>query len=264
MKKSVKVIITLGVCFVAILVGALGSVVAFGTATPKTTIEAYNLTFKDTVYISYAVNFENAPANSEKGILVWETPQSSYTIETADCTKVTKVFTTETIDGKKCNVYNYSGIAAKELARDVYTVSFIKAPDGTYTYSEPHKYSVLQYAYNKLGYTGTATDDTGLVNLLNAMLDYGAEAQKYFNYDVENLANAKYYQILLSDGALADQSKRGLYREGIDITVTAPEVKDGKSFAGWMNGDGQYVSYDATYTFKMPAENTELTPVYAE
>ena len=71
----------------------------------------------------------------------------------------------------------------------IYARAYISVGGEEY-YSEPVKYSILNYIYNKLGYTGTATTNEKLDALLRGMLEYGASAQMYFDYKTEELANA--------------------------------------------------------------------------
>jgi hypothetical protein len=75
----------------------------------------------------------------------------------------------------------------------VYSVAYLDVEEERY-YSEPVKYSVLDYAYIKLGYTGTASDNQYLKDMLSSMLDYGADAQKYFNYNTDNALFFRIYQ----------------------------------------------------------------------
>ena len=51
------------------------------------------------------------------------------------------------------------------------------------------EYSIRQYCVNKIN----ANTDPKLVALCRSLLDYGAEAQEYFNYEATNLANADNY-----------------------------------------------------------------------
>ncbi len=261
MKKHVKIILT--VLIVAVALTTFGFV-AFGEGETSCSIEKYNLAFKDSVYISYAVKFENVPDGAECGILVWDEPQSSYTVGVGKPTKITESTSTVNFGSGLCYVYDYAGVSAKEMSRDIYTVAYVKDGD-EYTYSKMSKYSVLQYAYNKLGYTGMGTPSTDeeFKELLNAMLKYGAAAQEYFGYDTDRLATAQYQLVYLTDGTLSDRAGYGLYLEGAEVTVTAEATKDGAAFAGWTNSDGEIVSTSTEYTFTVPNENVYLTATYA-
>ncbi len=55
---------------------------------------------------------------------------------------------------------------------------------------------------------------------------------------------------------------QGAYIEGADVTVTA-SANTGYEFVNWTDSDDEVVSTDAEYTFEMPAENLELTAIFA-
>lgn len=260
MRKHLKIAIA-GIVFAVVL--AVGTVIALGFGDPAVTVEKYNLTFKDTVYLTYAVRFDNLPSGAEKGILVWDKPQSEYTVNTGGYTKITAHSGTVNFGNGTCYIYDYKGIAAKEMTDTVYIVGYIKDGD-KYTYSELSKFGVLHYAYNKLGYTGDGTTNEKFAELLQSLLQYGAEAQKYFGYNVGNLATDKYYLLELDGGKLDDLATFGLYKEGIELNVTAPDTKDGAGFAGWIDQDGKYVSYESSFTHTVSGANEKLTATYSK
>jgi hypothetical protein len=77
------------------------------------------------------------------------------------------------------------GIAAKDLGDVVHFAIYAKLKDGSYAYSSLISYSPKTYAYNLLK-TGT----TEMKTMVAAMLNYGAAAQKYFNYKTSDLVNS--------------------------------------------------------------------------
>ncbi len=260
MKKHLKIAVAVIVFAVVI---AVGTVIALGLGDPAVTVEKYNLTFKDTVYLTYAVRFDNLPSGAEKGILVWDEPQSEYTVNASGYTKITNHSGTVNFGNGTCYIYDYKGIAAKEMTDSVYIVGYIKDGDN-YTYSELSKFGVLHYAYNKLGYTGEGTTNAKFAELLQSLLQYGTEAQKYFGYNVGNLATDKYYLLELDGGKLDDLSTFGLYKEGIELNVTAPATKDGAGFAAWVASDGEYLSFEPSFTYTVQGANEKLTALYSK
>ena len=76
--------------------------------------------------------------------------------------------------------------SAKELGDSVWFVVYVTTEDGE-THSSAISYGASVYAYNKLH---SATASEAVKALCQAMLDYASSAQIYFNYNVENLANA--------------------------------------------------------------------------
>ena len=110
-----------------------------------------------------------------------------------------------------CYVFTCSGIAAKEMASDVKATGYCVQNGVTYT-GDPVNYSVLKYVTNQL-----KKDDAKFRTMLVDLLNYGTEAQKYFNYNTKNLANA---------GLTAEQ--QGYGTKDVEIgTVKASTPLDG-------------------------------------
>lgn len=261
MKKTIRIAVAALALIIALTTMAF---VASGSNEPAVTVKSYNLSFKDSVYISYAVKFENVPDGAQTGVLIWDEAKSSYTKDTEGALRITEASDTVKIGGETCFVYDYKGISAKEMTKDIYMVAYIN-DGGEYTYSALSKYSVLQYVYNKLGYSGvgTPTTDEDFVGLLNSMLEYGAAAQSFFGENTDRLATAKYYMISLEGGTLADLSDGGLYLEGVELSVSA-DVPDGNTFEAWIDADGNVVSNSASFTYTVGTENVKLSVKYAE
>ena len=228
----------------------LASVLCFGAAAdgaePSVAIPGHNLALEDSIHIIYYVDFQNVPAGAEKGVLIWTSPRSSYTYGTQNA-KLTE----STGEYGSYLKYEFTDVAAKMMAQDIYAVAYIK--DGnSITYSALDKYSVLQYAMNKKTSTSKKSGGTAtLGELVTGMLEYGATAQKYFNYQTDRLANAAYYQITVENGTLADGTMKGLYPVGTSLTLTAK--KTGFQFVNWTNQMGDVVGTEKTLSVAVTA-----------
>ena len=99
--------------------------------------------------------------------------------------KVTDYSEGKSASGVDCWVFTFPGIAAKEMASYVNATAYY-VKNGTSYEGMSKDYSVLDYAQNQLAKSSNAKLLTMLVDLLN----YGAEAQKYFGYNTSRLANA--------------------------------------------------------------------------
>ena len=252
MKKSIFLLLTL-----ALLLGVLGvfSIVANADEVePQMSIAYCNLSFRDTVCIKYAV----ASNVSDAKILIWTSPEADYTVGTHD-SEITEYYT-ENIGGTPHMVFDYTELSAKQMTDVVYARAYTRV-DGVDYYSEVNKYSILQYAYNKLA---TSTD-AKLKALLSDMLVYGASAQEYFGYHADRLATATWYQIKVTAGWLDDGMNHGLYLQGDKVTLTAPETDaEGKIFSCWVDESGNEVATTATFEVTVGTANAVYTPVYAE
>lgn len=226
MNKKRK-ILTLAAFALALGVGA--GISAFtetktATATTETPIlEIYkkNLSFKESIYILYAIDAQNVATTDEFGLLVWNTPQESYEYETATAVVTDKY--TATISGATYPTFYYTDLVAKEMTDVVYSRAYVKR-DGEYYYSDVDKYSILEYAYNKLGKTDKeATTDTQLKALLESMLAYGGAAQIYTDYKTDTLANDDFIYVQIVNAKFEDGFDYGLYKAGTQVKVIPDE-----------------------------------------
>lgn len=267
MKKTKKILI---VAIVIALLCALVAVIVIAAgltendseasnADIKLDIVATNLSFSDSVYIKYAVDRQNITDDNDVKLLVWLSVPSSFTYGTEAVVLDSSGY--QTIGGVDYIIFDYKDLAARQMTDDVYARAYANV-DGKDCYSEVSKYSILKYAYNKLGKTGTATTNEKLVDLLENMLNYGALAQEYTGYKTDRLATASFSQIKVEGGTLADTFDSGLYLEGDKVTITASEKNNGFSFVGWKNADGEIVSTEATTTVTAGSENEVYSAVY--
>jgi hypothetical protein len=88
-------------------------------------------------------------------------------------------------DGTKYMVQT-TGIAAKRMGDDLWVRVYMKAKDGTVTYGPIVSYSPETYCYSRLA----KSSSVAMKKLCVAMLNYGAAAQLYFDYNSKNLVNA--------------------------------------------------------------------------
>jgi len=254
MKKLLLLLLTL--TMVAAAIGAIAIGVSAEESAPEMSIAYCNLSFSDNIYIKYAVRSDV----SDVKILIWTLPEDEYVIGTQD-DEVTEYYT-ENIGGVPHMIFDYTELAAKQMADVVYARAYTKV-DGVDYYSDVNKYSILQYAYSKLGKTGTASTNTELKSLLSSMLTYGASAQKYFDYKENRLATAEWYQVKVTAGTLDDGCTHGLYLPGDKVVLTAPvKNAEGVEFAYWTDASGNVVSTDPSYEVTVGNKNEVYTPVY--
>ena|GEM_PF-1839722 len=263
-----KRILTLVIAILTLSLLVCASVVAASASeeTPTVSIDRFNLTFESDTYIKYAVKFSGVDDESitrgNTGMLYWTEPQTTYTIGSESSSSEIIGYTT--IEGEKYYTFSYDKFAAKEMTDYIYSVAYVIA-DGEYYYSAPVKYSILTYAYDKLGYIGTATESEALKDMLVNLLEYGAAAQKHFGYRTDHLADEQYYQVTVEGGTLEDGFTTGLYLEGESVTVTAPELsKNSVPFVAWVDAHGTEISTKYESDITAVAENSTYTATYAD
>ena len=257
MKRRILVLATV-VLSLLLAIGISTFAASAEEAEPSVTIAKFNLAFEDNTYLKYAVRFDgvadSAITENNIGMLYWTDYADGFVPGTEDFSSKTTGYTD--ISGVKHYVFEYTHLAAKQLTDYVYSVAYIEL-DGTTYYSEPVKYSALEYAYNRLGKTSEGSTNTELKSLLNNMLAYGASAQQYFDYKEDRLATSNFYQITLVGGTLDDGFASGLYLATDKVTITAPEITEaGNSFVSWIDESGFVVSESREFTASDIKKNT--------
>ena len=256
-----KRIITLLIASVLLIcsISAFAIVTSASSPAPELNIAYCNLSFRDSVCIKYAVS-SNV---SDVKILIWTSPEAEYTVGTHD-DEITEYYT-EDINGTSHMIFDYTALSAKQMTDVVYARAYSQS-DGVDYYSDVNKYSILQYAYNKLGKTATESSDTELKEMLTHMLAYGAAAQKYLDdYKVDRLATADWYQVKVTAGVLDDGSTHGLYLPGDKVTITEPATDtEGTPFAYWKDSSENEIATSATYELTVGNANEVYMPVYVK
>ncbi len=228
--------------------------------TPSLAIVGKNLSFSDSLYIKYGIKTEGIDTESTKvQLLVWSKPQDKYIKGTE-----TEVIYDSGVDAESGYlIFDYKSLAAKQMTDVVYARAYVQI-EGLDYYSEPSKYSVLEYAYNKLGITGTASTDADYIQLLHDMLEYGALAQQYKDYKLDSLATDDFYALRLKNGVLAEDGFNfGLYKEGAKVRIKARAAKADEQFIGWKDlSTGVIVSEDVEYELTMTAKEERYEAVY--
>ena len=116
----------------------------------------------------------------------------------------------------------------------LYFAAYALLTDGTYAYTKIVSYSPSTYAYTTL-----STGSDIMKPLVVAMLNYGAEAQKFFNYNTDALVNAN---VTAEQQALVDA-----YRDDMISNFTPVGNKDLGEFAKTASG----------FTYKYPTVTFE-------
>lgn len=260
--KFRKRLLTIGLTALMILSAvALMTVIAGAEETQPTLRVAYcNLSYKDNVYIKYAVKADNVADFDDVKLLIWINPRTEYVLGTQDDTL--EPLYTDKIGGVEHIIFDYTKLAARQMTDVVYARAYVEV-DGEVYYSTLNKYSVLQYAYNMLGKTAAGSNNAKLKQLLTDMLTYGASAQNYAGYQTDRLATMDFYQVVLKGGALDDTCKHGLYLPGDKVVLHAPATdENGGTFAYWTDINGSRVTLNSKNELTVGDVNNAYTPVY--
>lgn len=217
------------------------------TVAPITlTIESNNVSYSDSVYVLYAVSVEGVDVSTaDIKMAFWDETQTESNPE-----YVSSVRGIETVHGKECAIFYSYGLAAKEMTDNVFCRAYAVVDGETY-YSEVLKYNVVQYTYEMKQTLAGKSDEKSLLQLemFDAMLNYGAAAQKLLHYKEETLANDSRYQwVDIKNANLGDGFGYGMYLVGTELTITP-------AFGYEFTGDNSaYTVEDGVITFTVPAE----------
>jgi len=216
---------------------------------PTLSIYKKNLSYSSELYIMYAVEYDGFDPNLYPvKMLFYDSLQEGYTKENA--TYVVNPSGSTTIAGVNCLIYYSRGLAAKQMTDDIYARAYVEIDDKI-IYSEVVKYSVLEYVYEA---TGKVNEN--IENLLFAMKEYGAKAQINFNYNLDRLANATYYNINVINGTLSDGFTQGRFQLEEEITIKANPSEEGMRFVHWIDKNEKVVSDSSTIQIQVSGDNT--------
>ena len=261
-KKLLSFILAAVICLTALVICALASDTA-----PALEINGANVSFESTVHLWYSVGYKNIDNPNEINLLIW---RESSVENIKNCTLGTEdaslTPTGDVNDGKVVGkTFDYGELAAAEMTENVYARAYINV-DGKAVYSPVVKYSILQYSLNKLGITGTKTENTELYDAIEALLEYGAASQKLFDTNLDRLATDSYVKIKLNGAAFADGSASSLLKLGEDVTLYA-EPTSKLPYVIWTDstgrrvGNGETLEINATSNETYTATLTD-SPVY--
>ena len=178
--------------------------------TPTLTLKSPTLEFKDMITVNAFFTAENIEDVVEMGMITYKAQVDEWNVDTADF-----VIPGTSYDATTGRYIAHSqGINAKYLGDTVYLACYAKLTDGRYVYTKLAPYSPVQYATNQL----KNSTDTKLKQLVAAMLNYGAEAQKFFGHNTGSLANA----------TLTDEQKLLPEAYRADMVASVPAVDAAK------------------------------------
>ncbi len=240
---------------IILAVGAFMSfyVMAAEQGDPSVNIETFSLSLENAVYINFKVSGENISNVKDIKLLAWDEAPEAYDKATADY--VLSSVGTEAETGYE--QFKYTKLSAKEMTKMVYACAYYNNGENE-VYSSPVKFSVAMYADMQRAVEG---QDEKLLDLIDAMLGYGAMAQIYFDYNTDFLATDEVSKISVVNGTLDDGFDLGWYQEGAEVTLIANETEEGYKFSHWENSAGENIGDTETLPVTVGKDDT-YTAVY--
>lgn len=216
----------------------------------KVALAGRSLLFKDIIkmrfYFDISATGVTTATPENSGLLIWT--EEEYA-----------AFDSHTVDnaGKKLRGLTYSvngyyadtqGIPAKNMVDKLYVRAYVILPDGSYEYSDITEFSPVMYAQIILD---KETSSETMKELVIALMNYGAAAQKRFNYKTDELMNA-WLPAEQQTAAWSDEWINALPTDTSKFTFDANEqitmVGSSVTFVGAVNQN---------FYFDIPAELTQ-------
>lgn len=210
-------------------------------------LDGYTVTLNGTVDLNYHMEIPENIMQEDPDAYVEFTvngeQRSRIKVEDAEDKGTTKIFT--------CNV------AAKEMTSDITANLVVNGQKG-----KDHIYSVKKYA-DQIINNSSGGYSLEAINLVKAMLNYGASAQNFFNFNSGNLANASLDEadkkVEVADfsqykGEIEDASDMGINYCGSSLSLNADtNVKDYFTLS-----EGHKIE-EYSFSYETNGKSTEVT-----
>ena len=232
-------------------------------------LETAALSFKEKIHynIFFSLNLAETVELADMGLILFDSLNADGTVDDAIATYSGAV----QMDGKY--MVATDGIHAKRMGDTIYFRVYAKLADGSYVYSKTVEYSAVTYAQHILKGDYSDSDKA----LVVAMLNYGAQAQRYFGYNTENPVNAGlteeqqalvkgYESDLLAPVQKPDSSKTGAFAStGSGFAKKAPAVSfEGSFVLNYFFTPSATVAGDMTLYYWTEADYAAATELTAE
>ena len=196
--------------------------------------KSFSLSFEDEILVNFYYSVSDASNVTEQGMLVFHSNPGTPNISKANEKYSDPVYTAST-GYYTCTT---DGIAAKEMGDTRYYCAYAKLSDGTYAYSSLYEYSPKKYAMSRLA----NSTNTEMKALCVAMLNYGAEAQLYFDYNTDNLMNK---DLTAEQKALVADYDSALFKGA--VPVSSDKIGRFAATATGFSGRSASVSFEGAF-----------------
>jgi hypothetical protein len=149
---------------------------------------AVSISLKSSIGLNYYILDEVLKDYTDVKIVVTKDTYNSNGSVKETKTYTLTDFVNKTVSGKKCTIFRFTDVPAKEMTAKITATIYAKDAQGNEVVGERREYNVRDYAMNMLS---KDTSSAQLKTLLVDMLNYGSYAQTYFGYNTADLANSE-------------------------------------------------------------------------
>lgn len=171
---------------------------------PAITFKSLSLSLESEVHYNLYFTAENMNTDpGDMGLILWDEAPVSVALDGSGTVLEGALYD----EASDRYMVRTGGIPGKMLGDTIYLAVYAKLADGSYLYSEAYPYSAKTYCLKRM----TDGSDEKLKALCVALMNYGAAAQTYFDYNTESPMNAEFvdYQHLVVPYAADMMAPRG-------------------------------------------------------
>jgi len=136
----------------------------------------------DNIGVNFHMELSDSVLQDEAAYMLFTLPGGNQKIYVKDVKNSSQVINGKTYYPFACEV------AAKEMTDTIQAQMFCSDGNGSEKSGTVYSYTVKDYAEELISRKDSTTQE---IALAKALLNYGAYAQEYFDYNLQNLANAK-------------------------------------------------------------------------
>ena len=241
MKRTLSLILVLAMAFTL----ALGIIPHAETKSGELEISQANLEYAYSVYLLVAVDY--TAVGSADGITLKITNNKTGAIVT-----LSPDADIEAPAG--CVAFRYSSLGAKEMGDEL----TLQAYKNGVKSGEAKTYSILEYALKAKN-----ANDEKLTNLVNSMINYGAKAQKAWNYTGSyDLADTSYSFVKLIGAKFANGTTKAIMKAG-DAALSATGT-GASATTCWYNTEHDNLGVGTTFSVPYKAGNQTIYAALGE
>ena len=213
------------------------------------TLKNVSLTLEDEIHYNLYFTYEGTAVEAEDmGLILWDTEPVDASINGGGQNLTGAVY----VESSNQYCVSTEGVAAKNMGDTKYMMAYARLSDGNYVYSRVLTYSARTYCMNRV----KNSSNENMRALCVAMMNYGAEAQKFFaahgDYTYTELMNVGFeeYQYLVKP--YADNL--------LNMPTTVDAVKAGSLGTGVNGFTSRSVSMSADGNFQLNYYFTTSAP----
>ena len=247
----------LGAALIFVLLASVALTLSMSASSKDVAFEVgpKNIDLGNELKIVYQVTDKSNVDDLDVKMYFWYSAPASYDVKTADY--VASPISDEEKAAIKASAADYVfvsfGLPQTAMTQYVYAMVWAEA-DGVAYASEPVRYSVLDYVYQRRAEheSGKKLATADQLALYTATLRAGGAAQEFLGENTDRLADDKFAKVVLNGGLLADGFDNAYFSKGETFELIATDSDaSGRPFVKWVDGKGNLLSRETSVSVTM-------------